>query len=177
MTKSVMKPRRKARLPLAPPMARRHKRTLVVVADGARARFFEPDHTARTLVSAAQADMVAPQSRRRDQDLVSDRPGRGFSAAGSSRRHAFEPPHDYHKLEKHNFTAALAQTLGAVLGRGQYERLVLVAPKRSLGELHTLLSPAVKKLVSHQIAKDLTTATPASLWRALEKVLPAPVLA
>src|SRR5262249_57698435 len=149
----------------------------VVVAGGAGGGFVEPGQTARTLVSAGQADMVAPESRRRDRDLVSDRPGRGFSAAGSSRRHALEPPHDYHKLEKHNFTAALAQTLGAVLGRGQYERLGLVTPKRRLGGVHTLLSPAAKKLVSHQIAKDLTTATPASLWRALEKVLPAPILA
>ena len=35
MTKQVMKPRRKAKLPQAPPMESRHKRTLIVVADGA----------------------------------------------------------------------------------------------------------------------------------------------
>lgn len=60
MTKQVMKPRRKARLPQAPPMESRHKRTLIVVADGARARFFEPRHDTHTLVPAAQAGMVAP---------------------------------------------------------------------------------------------------------------------
>jgi hypothetical protein len=32
-------------------------------------------------------------------------------------------------------------------------------------------------MVSHEIAKDLTTSTPVELWRALEKVLPTPVLA
>ena len=52
-----------------------------------------------------------------------------------------------------------------------------MAPRRSLGELRTLLSAAVKKKVSHEVAKDLTASTEASLWRALEKVLPAPVLA
>ena len=70
MTKSVMKPRRKAKLPLAPAMEPRHKRTLIVVADGARARFFEPDHDAHTLVPARQADMVAPDSRRLTHDIV-----------------------------------------------------------------------------------------------------------
>jgi hypothetical protein len=52
MTKQVMKPRRKAKLPQAPPMESRHKRTLIVVADGARARFFEPRHDTHTLVPA-----------------------------------------------------------------------------------------------------------------------------
>ncbi len=177
MTKSVMKPRRKAKLPLAPAMEPRHKRTLIVVADGARARFFEPDHDAHTLVPARQADMVAPDSRRLIHDIVTDRPGRGFSAARSSMRHAFEAPHDVHKLEKHNFTAALAQALEDARARRQFDRLVLVAPRRSLGELRALLSPQVKKIVSHEVAKDLTASTPQSLWRALEKVLPTPVLA
>ena len=50
-------------------------------------------------------------------------------------------------------------------------------PHRSLGELDTLLTPQVKKMVSHKIPKDLTGASPPDLWRALEKVLPTPVLA
>lgn len=57
-----------------------------------------------------------------------------------------------------------------------YDRLIVVAPPRSLGELNALLSPQVKKMVSQQVAKDLTASTSTSLWRALKKVLPAPVL-
>ena len=176
MTKQVMKPRRKAKLPQAPPMESRHKRTLIVVADGARARFFEPRHDTHTLVAAAQADMVAPESRLQNQEIVSDRPGRGFgSADASTHRHAFEPHHDPHKLEKHNFTAELARTLDGLCG--QYDRLVVVAPPRSLGELDTLLTPQVKKMVSHQVPKDLTGANPPDWWRAVEQVLPTAVLA
>jgi protein required for attachment to host cells len=175
MSKQVMKPRRKAKLPQAPPMESRHKRTLIVVADGARARFFEPRHDAHTLVSAAQADMVSPESRLQNQEIVADKPGRGFgSADASTHRHAFDPPHDPHKLEKHNFTVELARTLDGLCD--QYDRLVVVAPPRSLGELDTLLTPQVKKMVSHQVPKDLTGASPPDLWRALEKVLPTTVL-
>src|SRR5262249_25809716 len=129
MTKSVMKPRRKAKLPRAPPMERRHKRTLVVVADGARARFLEPSYDRHTLVPAGRADMVWPESRERSRDLVTDRPGRGENTASPSIRSAFDAPSDYHKLEKHKFSAALAEALDDVRQRGDYDRLVLVAPR------------------------------------------------
>jgi protein required for attachment to host cells len=69
----------------------------------------------------------------------------------------------------------LARTLDGLCG--QYDRLVMVAPPRSLGELDTLLTPQVKKMVSHQIPKDLTGANPPDLWRALEKALPTAALA
>lgn len=176
MTKQVMKPRRRAKLPQAPPMDPRHRRTLIVVADGARARFFEPRHDARALVPAARADMIAPESRLQNREIVADKPGRGFgSAEASTHRHAFEPPHDPHKLEKRNFTAELARTLDGLCGL--YDRMVVVAPPRSLGELATLLTPQVKKKVSHQIPKDLTGVSQPDLWDALEKLLPTPVLA
>lgn len=58
-------------------MESRHKRTLIVVADGARARFFEPRHDVHTLVPAGQAGMVSPESRLQNQEIVADRPGRG----------------------------------------------------------------------------------------------------
>jgi len=176
MTKSLMKPRRKAKLPAAPPMDSRRKRTLIVVADGARARFFEPGDNTRTLVPARRADMLAPKSRRPTREIVTDRAGRGYSTAGGGIRHAFEPMHDYRKLEKHKFTAALAETLEDGCARRQFDRLVLVAPRRSLGELRALLSPQVKKIVSHEVAKDLTASTPASITRALQRVLPTPVV-
>src|SRR6185369_14982593 len=111
MGKSVMKPRRKARIPQAPAMEARHKRTLIVVADGARARFLEPSEDHKTLVPSEDADMLEPKARRPDRDLVSDKPGRGFSPARDGRRGGFESPHDPHKMEKHNFTARLAEAL------------------------------------------------------------------
>jgi len=120
--------------------------------------------------------MVWPESRERSRDLVTDRPGRGENTASPSIRSAFDAPSDYHKLEKHRFSAALAEALDDVRQRGEYDRLVLVAPRRSLGELHELMAPQVKKMVTHEVAKDLTASTPEALWQALEKVLPAPLL-
>lgn len=176
MAKSVMKPRRKARLPGAPQMEPLRKRTLIVVADSARARFLEPSEDARKLVPASQLDLVSPTSRRPTRDLVADKPGRGFRSAGSRMRHAYEQAHDLHKLEKHRFVESLARTLDEICGRGDFDRLVLVAPARSLGELRGLLSPRVRRMISHEVPKDLTASTPTSLKRALAAILPTPVV-
>ena len=175
MGKSVMKPRRKARIPQAPPIDSKRKRTLIVVANGAKARFLEPSRDYKTLVPTRD-DMLEPKARRPDRDLVTDKPGRGFSPARDGRRGGFESPHDPHKMEKHNFTARLAETLDKACSARKFDRLVLVAPKRSLGELRTLLSARVRKAVSHEVAKDLTTSTPAALREVLVDTLPQPVI-
>ena len=173
MAKSVMKPRRRARIPQAPNLEPRRHKTLIVVADGAKARFLKESEDHRKLVPAEDADMLAPKARRPDRDLVTDKPGRGFSPARDGRRGGFESPHDPHTMEKHNFTAELAERLDKACLAKRFDRIVLVAPKRSLGELRTLLSPRVRKAVSHEVAKDLTASSPTAVRKALADALPA----
>ncbi len=152
-------------------MARRPAKTWIVVADGARARFFRPDSELAKLVPAGLADLVAPASRQRPRDLKSDKPGRSFSASRSGARHAFEPPHDYHKLEKHHFMVTLADTLDDACVRRDFDDLILVAPRRSLGELRGLLSKRVLGSVRQEVAKDLTNEPPSRLLRRLGPLL------
>lgn len=148
-------------------MVKRRMRTWVVVADGARARFFTASEDGRALVPALAADMVAPLNRLATRDLKSDRPGRSYASSRSGLRHAFEPPHDYRKIEKHRFSAAIAKALDEASGAKAFDRLVLVAPRRSLGELRALLTLRVRAQVDREIAKDLTGATAPRLWRHL----------
>lgn len=150
----------------------KHSRTWIVVADGARARFFEPSVDGRKLVPARPADMVMPESRGHERDLKSDKPGRVFSSARGGVRHALEPPHDYHKLEKHRFLASVAEVLDAACAQGEFDGLILVAPRRSLGEFRTLLSERVQRSVVREIAKELTSVTPAVLWDRLAPLVP-----
>jgi protein required for attachment to host cells len=110
---------------------------------------------------------VSPQSRQHSRDLKSDKPGRGFSSSRSGVRHAFEPPHDYHKLEKHRFMATLATALDPACSRREFDDLVLVAPRRSLGELRGLLSKRVQARVREEVAKDLTNEPVGRLQRRL----------
>jgi len=138
MAKSVMKPRRKAKIPQAPDIKPRRHRTLIVVADGAKARFLQSSEDHKKLVPAGEADMA-------DDPL---------------------------RLEQRNFTADLAERLDKACSAKQFDRIVLVAPKRSLGELRTLLSPRARKAVSHEVAKDLTASSPTALRKALVDALP-----
>jgi len=152
-------------------MARKHIRTWIVVADGARARFLTASEDGSKLIPARDTDMVAPMNRRPARDLKTDKPGRSYSSSRSGVRHALEPPHDYHKLEKHRFSAALAKALQEASEGKAFDRLVLVAPRRSLGELRGLLSDQVKKQIDQEIAKDLTNETAARLWRHLQPLM------
>ena len=146
---------------------RKQTTTWVVVADGARGRFFKPNEDSNGLISVGLADLVAPQSRQRPRDLKSDKPGRRYSSSRSGVRHALEPPHDYHKLEKHRFMATLAEALDDACKRREFDELILVAPRRSLGELRGLLSKRVQGRVRVEVPRDLTKETVAGLWRRL----------
>jgi len=141
--------------------------TWIVVADGARGRFFTLDEDVSKLISNGPADLVAPQSRQKSRDLKSDKPGRSYSSSRSGMRHALEPPHDYHKLEKHRFMVVLAEALDGACAKREFDDVVLVAPRRSLGELRGLLSKRVLSRVRLEIPKDLTNKSPVEIWRRL----------
>lgn len=152
-------------------MPKRQTTTWILVADGARGRFFCPNVETKELISVGPADMVAPQSRQRPRDLKSDKPGRSYSSSRGGVRHAFEPAHDYHKLEKHRFMAALAERLDEACEKRQFDDLILVAPRRSLGELRSLLSRRVQGRVRQEVPKDLTNESGSRLWRRLAPIL------
>jgi protein required for attachment to host cells len=136
----------------------------VVVADGAGARFFSA--TEKGLVKA-RGDLSSPTSHGFARGLKSDKPGRLFNAAGGTARHAAEPKHDFHKLEKHRFTERVAAALDEACLRGKAGHLVVVAPRRSMGELRKLLPGHVQKQVRKEVQKDLTKLSATELWQEL----------
>lgn len=62
--------------------------------------------------------------------------------------------------------ATLAGALDDACGQRAFDDLILVASRRSQGELRGLLSKRVQVSVRHEVAKDLTN-QPASLLRSL----------
>ena len=140
------------------------RRTWVVVADGARVRILVLNSDGTGLVPAPSAHPVMSEVHSFARELKSDKPGRGFSSASGGPHHAIEPRHDYHKLEKHKFSAEVAKILHDGCAKGEFDRLILIAPHRSLGELRSLLVPQVQACIAKEIAKDLTKLPPAKLW-------------
>ncbi len=135
--------------------------TWIVVADAATAKFFamaEHTHMERA------APSMLSNLQHRSSDLKSDKPGRGFTSANGAGRHAYEPHHDYHKLQKHDFAHDVTAFVEKSFDAHQFERLVLVAPDRFLGELRALLPPKVQKCLWHSFAHDYVKLPDTEIW-------------
>jgi protein required for attachment to host cells len=130
----------------------KHAKIWYVIADGGRARFVARDESGafRTVVS-----FVAAELHERSHDLGLDRPPRVKESANAA-RHAIEPRRDLHQAAKEDFVKLVAEQLDEEHGRGQFDRLVLVAPARVLTELKAKLSKPIAKIVVSDLQKDLT---------------------
>jgi len=149
------------------------QRTWVAVLDHQRLHVYRTEPPEWQLV--ADPDRSREQRLPRSSELGSDRPGRSFDSLGGQ-RHAMEPHSDPQAVEGRRFVAAIADELLQARRAQLYDRLVLVAPPRALGELRPLLHQEVTAVVAAELALDLTR-TPAKQLEALlaqHEVLPPP---
>ena len=128
-----------------------HK-TWILVADGEKALFMEnigdgelPNFEIRRI-----EEQDNPPSREQGANM----PGR-MSSGGSSHRSAVEDT-DWHELGKERFAAELSEMLYKMAHRGQFKKLVIVAPPKILGEMRQKLHKEVQDTIVGEIAKDLT---------------------
>ena len=128
-------------------------RTWVVVADGAKARFLRNDGPGKGLAAAGIAPREAKPPPTRA--LGSDRPGRVHDRMGRT-RHAMEPPADWHRFEKAAFARGVAATVNHACQAGRFDRLVLVAPSKTLGALRAALGKSATQRITVELPKDLT---------------------
>jgi protein required for attachment to host cells len=130
------------------------KVTWILVADGARARVLANMGIGKGLQPAIAGEMghALPPTR----ELGTDRPGRASQRGTGNRRHAIEPHVDWHRFEKEKFSREMAALLNAAAERNAFDRLVLVAPPRTLGDLRAALGAKSRALVHAEIDKDLT---------------------
>jgi protein required for attachment to host cells len=133
-------------------------RTWVLIADAARARVFESTGkgTGLTIVQDMSLDAELLPSH----ELGTDRPGRAFDSVGSG-RHAMEATSDPHREQKRQFARRVAEAIGERQAGKSFDRLVLVAPPVTMGDLRAALSDKVKARVASELVADLTN-TPTS---------------
>jgi protein required for attachment to host cells len=124
----------------------------VVVADGRKMLFFrnEGDAAWPNLV----VERVREQDNPPDREQSSDAPGSAFSSNGS-RRSAYEET-DFHQLEEDRFAAATAERLRKRALANDFEKLIVVAPPRTLGELRKHYHRQVSDRLIGELDKDLT---------------------
>ena len=144
------------------------KSTFILVADNVRARIF----TAETPSSPLQEieALAHTEGRLHDREMTSDLPGKikGEGSVG----HAFEQPTDPKKHEADNFAHRIAQYLEEAHNTNKFEQLLIIAEPSFLGLLRNQLSEQIKKLVSFELDKNITTHNVDDIRKHLPTYLP-----
>ena len=128
-------------------------KTWILIADGGRARILENDGPGHGLKPVDRMTFVHPLPP--THELVRDRQPRAFESVGHA-RHAIDIGLDPHRKEKEKFATELAAVLASEAAKRSFDRLVIVAPAKALGELRAALSEPVSKKVQYEIVMDLT---------------------
>jgi len=131
----------------------------IVVADRSDARFYDAHHANSHLQLVGE--LTDPQARLRDRDFKSDRPGRVFDhASGPGRRgavahHATGGERTPSRHEAEAFAHRIVKALEQAQQSGHFERLVLIAEPRFLGELREVMPKSLVNAVVLSVNKDL----------------------
>ena len=126
--------------------------TLVLVADGRKSLFLrnEGDDQYLNLVvedQRAHADL-------QDREMKSDRAGQASWQAGSGRHSSMEET-NFHQQEEDRFAADTAALLSKRAQSSDFEKLIIIAPPRTLGELRQHYDKAVSDRIVAEVDKDL----------------------
>jgi protein required for attachment to host cells len=127
--------------------------TWIITADSSRARIFKTESPRGPLQELEV--LIHPEARLHTQDLTSDFPGRTFDSAGEG-RHAMGQPVDPKEQEAIRFAKHLADHLEAARVDGQFDKLIIAAAPKFLGQLRQHLSGQLTSMVTQEIDKNLT---------------------
>lgn len=130
----------------------------VLVADGRKMLFFRNEGDAA--YPNLQVVTAAEQKNPKTSEQGADEPGRTFSSSGTmgyrtGGRSAYSDT-DFHTLEETRFAEDAAAMLKDRALAGEFERLLIVAPPSTLGDLRKHYHKEVEKRLIGEIPKDLT---------------------
>ncbi|MCE3230671.1 MAG: hypothetical protein K0R76_1472 [Alphaproteobacteria bacterium] len=120
------------------------KKNWILLADGGNARVIEriaPFGKLKEVFNLAHTHQLT-------HEHGNDRPGRVFESA-SPTHHAYEPPSDWHDLQKDVFAKELANLLKDAYESRKFDELSIVSPPHMLGLLrfHLNNSPVHSRII------------------------------
>jgi protein required for attachment to host cells len=128
-------------------------RTWILIADGAHARVLEAVGKGGRLHEVS--DMRRSAVLAATHELGNERPGRSHESVGDV-RHAVEPKSDAHREQKRRFASEIADLVAAQRVAERFDRLVIVAPPVTLGDLRAAMPSSLQGCVMGEVPKDLT---------------------
>ena len=126
--------------------------TWVLVAESSRAKFYTARNRSAPITEIEA--LAHPEGRLHEGDLVSDSAGSDGGSVGQG-RHIMNDQTSAKEQEACGFAKDLASRLDSARNRGEFSKLVLVAPPSFLGLLRDNLSKEVMAMVSNQVHKNL----------------------
>jgi protein required for attachment to host cells len=127
--------------------------TLVFVGDGAKALFLRNKGDAELINLVVER--IAAQDNPPTREQGTDRPGRSFASAGTHRAAMEET--DWHRVAEERFAGEMADRLYRLAHAGRFDRLVVIAPPKVLGNLRKAFHKEVSDRVTAEIPKELTS--------------------
>jgi protein required for attachment to host cells len=127
------------------------KDAIVVVCDGRKAMILENAGDAR--FPNLRLKDVFEQEDKRTHELGAAPPGRSYQSMGHHRS-AVEQT-DWHDEAERAFLRTLATRLDTEIAQRSNRPLIVVAAPRALGMLRDAYSPAVRRALAAEIAKDM----------------------
>jgi protein required for attachment to host cells len=124
----------------------------VLIADGEKALFLrnEGDGKYPNLQVVREVHEENPPTH----EQGTDRPGR--MTDGSSDHRSAVQETDWHRIAKERFADELAERLYRMAHRGDFSKIVLVAPPVVMGEMRHKLHKEVEEKIVGEVAKTLT---------------------
>jgi protein required for attachment to host cells len=126
---------------------------LILVGDGQKALFL------RNRGSALNVDLVVEQILERDNPATreqgTDRPGRATASLGAARSAMEEV--DWHHIAKERFANEIAKALYHHAHANRFDRLIIIAPPKILGQLRKAFHAEVVARIAAEIPKELTS--------------------
>ncbi|MGE4234070.1 MAG: host attachment protein [Bacteriovoracia bacterium] len=90
----------------------------------------------------------------KNRELETDRPGRGYSSANTTERHAYESHSNHHEEVLKKFVHEVADKLSSIVDSDHSAEFVFAVDPTFLGYLRKALSSEVSSRVKHEIKHE-----------------------
>ncbi len=141
-------------------------RIWIVVADSAGARIFKKNSHGLELIGEA-----TPKKTEREKGTPNRSLGRISSSGGASIHHRLEPHLPPGRHDATTFTHDLSQWLEQAVQENAFDRLVLVAAPKTLGDLRKQLGEHVQARIMAEVNKELTKMPEKALLEELKEIV------
>lgn len=126
---------------------------LVLIGDGQKALFLRNKGTAQDV--RLEVEQILEQDNPATREQGTDRPGRSIASVGAARSAVEEV--DWHHIAKERFAGAIAEALYRHAHDNRFEKLVVIAPAKILGNLRKAFHAEVVDRIVGEIPKELTS--------------------